>query len=445
MRVRAAAVRLVALAGSLIIFLATGEIALRLIYRDGGRRTPGAPGGQSFTHLTTGPGELRGRLDLGPRQDGIPRLMIVGDSITYGGGVRDWRQVWPERLAVALERSGRPHEMAVFAFPGRDMLEHLAELEQRGPEVSPDVLIYQWYVNDIEVIPGRPDFTRAWHRWRSHDVLSRASYLYYFLDHQASTRLPPPQRSYAEYIVDEFAPGTARWAEFERHFHAFAVRGRGLAKRRIMLLYPQVPYRGPYPLEPIHARMRASAGRHTLAIPPSSWRVQSGALEEDASAPWKQALRVAGVNGPAIETSEYLMESGEIDAEVTVSVTDGGGGSVRVATLDVVSSSGEVLSSEAVVVARNAAGYHSIPVRLRLPGDQAQPVRFRVTPAAGVSWRLAGLGVAVDYGFEVIDLAEPLNQFNTHVSVFDAHPNEAAHQAIAEHVYRALTRDARQP
>jgi xanthine/CO dehydrogenase XdhC/CoxF family maturation factor len=213
-----------------------------------------------------------------------------------------------------------------------------------------------------------------------------------------------------------------------------------------MLLYPQVPYRGPYPLEPIHARMRASAGRHTLVIPPSSWRVQSGALEEDASAPWKQALRVAGVNGPAIETSEYLMESGEVDAEVTVSVAEGGAGTVRVATLDVVDpSSGEVLSSEAIVAVRNAAGYQSIPVRLQLPGDQARTVRFRVTPAAAASWKLAGLGFAVDYGFEVIDLAEPLNQFNTHVSVFDAHPNEAAHQAIAEHVYRALTKDVRQP
>jgi hypothetical protein len=39
----------------------------------------------------------------------------------------------------------------------------------------------------------------------------------------------------------------------------------------------------------------------------------------------------------------------------------------------------------------------------------------------------------------VVDLAEPLNSFNTHASVFDAHPNEAAHRVIAEHVYRAIT------
>ena len=40
---------------------------------------------------------------------------------------------------------------------------------------------------------------------------------------------------------------------------------------------------------------------------------------------------------------------------------------------------------------------------------------------------------------EVVDLTEPLNAFNTHASVFDAHPNEAAHRVIAEHVYRVLT------
>jgi hypothetical protein len=48
------------------------------------------------------------------------------------------------------------------------------------------------------------------------------------------------------------------------------------------------------------------------------------------------------------------------------------------------------------------------------------------------------LGLAVDYGFDVLDLAEPLNRFNTHASLFDAHPNEAAHRVIADEVHRVL-------
>ena len=41
---------------------------------------------------------------------------------------------------------------------------------------------------------------------------------------------------------------------------------------------------------------------------------------------------------------------------------------------------------------------------------------------------------------DVLDLAEPLNHFNTHASLFDAHPNEAAHRVIAEQVRRVLLR-----
>ena len=46
----------------------------------------------------------------------------------------------------------------------------------------------------------------------------------------------------------------------------------------------------------------------------------------------------------------------------------------------------------------------------------------------------------VDYGFTVVDLTERLNSFNTHASMFDAHPNERAHAVMAQEVQAALER-----
>ena len=106
MHARANAVRDLALLLSLVLFLGTGEAALRVLYRDAGTRTLGGPGGRPFDHATIGPEQLRGRRDLGPRRDGVPRLMIVGDSITYGQGVYDWRETWPEVLAAAARTIG---------------------------------------------------------------------------------------------------------------------------------------------------------------------------------------------------------------------------------------------------------------------------------------------------------------------------------------------------
>jgi hypothetical protein len=44
----------------------------------------------------------------------------------------------------------------------------------------------------------------------------------------------------------------------------------------------------------------------------------------------------------------------------------------------------------------------------------------------------------VDYAIEVLDLTEALNTFDTHASIFDAHPNVAAHKVIADEAFRVL-------
>jgi hypothetical protein len=441
MRVRAWAVRGLALLVSLVLFLGTGELALRVLYRDAGARTLGGPGGRSFEHLTIGPDELRGRRDAGPRRDGVPRLMVLGDSITYGQGVRDWRDTWPEVLATTLDSEGRPHEMAVFALPGRDMPAHLEELERRGPSVQPDVLIYQWYVNDIEVISHRPDRTQPWQRWGGHEWLRRTSYLYYFLNHRAMELLPSPERSYADYITQDFVPGSVEWAEFERYFHAFSIEAAAFAGRRVMVLYPQVPFRDGYPLQTLHDRMKAMADPHELSIPPPAWVRLAGQLGPDAQAPWGQSLRAAaGQTGPLVETQEYLLDPGEATLTIAAALAaTGGGAPVRVGTLDLVDArSNELLASAPLTLGTPAGAFERLTLPLTVTGGRIRRTRMRVHTTGAAGWTLGDIAVAVRYGWEVIDLAEPLNRFNTHASAFDAHPNEAAHRAIAAAVHQRL-------
>ena len=119
--------------------------------------------------------------------------------------------------------------MAVFAMPGRDMPQHLAELERWGRVVDPDAMIYQWYVNDIEgdVAPA------GWHASAgsagpatSGCAAGRISTTFSTIGSRSSCR--PRDRSYADYILQDFAPGSAEWTEFERYFHAFATEARAL-------------------------------------------------------------------------------------------------------------------------------------------------------------------------------------------------------------------------
>lgn len=65
-------------------------------------------------------------------------------------------------------------------------------------------------------------------------------------------------------------------------------------------------------------------------------------------------------------------------------------------------------------------------------------VRLRLTSGGTLAFEVASIDIPVDYSFKVVDLTETLNSFNTHASIFDAHPNERAQKIIAEKVFEAL-------
>jgi lysophospholipase L1-like esterase len=423
---------------SIVIFLATGELALRIVYRDGGRLTLGAPGFQRFAHVTVHD-QQRGRLEWGEKRPNVPRVMILGDSITWGTGVRDWQEVWPEQLARLFDEDGRPHEWAVLSLPGRDIDSHIVELRLWADEVQPDVLIYQWYVNDIEIAKHRPEAARRWQRHRWHEPLRRASYLYYFLDNRMTMFLPPPERSYVDYILTDFVPGTFEWADFEREFHELATRARDAARLRVLVLYPQVPFRGQYPLESIHDRMKALARAESLSIPPAAWIRQAGIVVALPDARWKQAVQLPPHSGPrAIVTRGYYARR-RLDVTVSFRAVGLAEGSPA-ATLEAVDlETGATLAAAPLVVGSSPHGLEQTHLRLTLP-DSGREVQLAIGGTAARPVDLASIDLGVNYGFEVVDLTETMNAFDTHVSIFDAHPNRRAHRVIAERLFEELTK-----
>jgi hypothetical protein len=79
-------------------------------------------------------------------------------------------------------------------------------------------------------------------------------------------------------------------------------------------------------------------------------------------------------------------------------------------------------------------------VRIDVRGIHGHSVRFRLVSPGALGLSLASIDIPVDYRFTVVDVTEPLNAFDTHVSIFDAHPNERAHAVIAQEVLAALER-----
>lgn len=251
--------------------LVVAEIALRIVYRDGGTRTMGGPGGGPFAYAYNG-GESSGARGPAPaegaKRPGITRIVIQGDSVTWGQGVRNWYDLYPERLLERLNAQSERYEVTVYALPGREIMSHLAGLQSYPDTLSPDVLVYQWYVNDIEVEKEhRPDSASApWRAWGGHMWARTHSYLYYFLDDRLRLLIPGGERSYPEYMYREYAPGTRGWTLFAEQFDAWAALAKARSPRTIVMLYPTLLANGGDPMPRLREQVAALARAHGFEV-----------------------------------------------------------------------------------------------------------------------------------------------------------------------------------
>lgn len=167
-----------------IVTLATATVAAefttRWLYRD---VTTSANTGSYFTRrwLRTGPIQMNPAGFRGPtysdaKRPGVYRIAVVGDSFTFGNGVRQqdrYTELMQTRLPAHLE-------VLNFGAGGANTPQHYARVVRVLGEVQPDFILLQWYVNDMEDddTTGRPEFRslvpfRSLHHW-----LSRRSALY---------------------------------------------------------------------------------------------------------------------------------------------------------------------------------------------------------------------------------------------------------------------------
>jgi hypothetical protein len=156
------------------------EPVTRVIFRD---VTTSSDNGGYFTRrwFRSGAVQLNGagfreRAFSAVKPAGAYRIAVVGDSFTWGNGVRQ-----QDRYSDLLQARLPEHiEVLNFGTAGANTPEHRTLIEHLLADVHPDFVLLQWYVNDVEDddSAGRPKFKplipiRSVHNW-----LNDASALY---------------------------------------------------------------------------------------------------------------------------------------------------------------------------------------------------------------------------------------------------------------------------
>ena len=406
---------------SLVLAFAGSEAVLRLVYRDAGRTTLGGPGGRDFlyTYLSdpaAPASELRGPMASGPKVPGVRRLMVLGDSITWGQGVTEWTDTYPARLLATLNAGGPRYDMAVYAYPGKEIDNHLATIAKAIPDVRPDIVVYQWYSNDVEISKAaRPTSRRAWRNWSGHTTLRAWSYLYFTLDFALDAFVPASGRTYLQYLEEDFADGTPAWRAFTRTFHSWAAYATGYAGRTIVMLYPPVPMTA---LVELRQRMTALAAGQVLTFEPAEMTRPAGTL---AVTP---GLRLA--HGDYVAAIQLRLDAPAHANVARVTITRGTGREV-VATFPVSASS-----------LGPPGTWQAVPLPFRIDEPVASDVTVQVDAIGTGAVSVGRLDLPVHYGLEVLDLEPHLTGMTTAASLFDAHPGAPAHAVMAEVLARAI-------
>jgi hypothetical protein len=85
---------------------------------------------------------------------GVARIVVVGDSVTWGQGVAV-EDGFVSRLEEVLQARGRRAEAWNLGVPATNAFNHAARLARLAPVLRPDVTVVVLLYNDLETGPAR--------------------------------------------------------------------------------------------------------------------------------------------------------------------------------------------------------------------------------------------------------------------------------------------------
>jgi hypothetical protein len=180
--------------------------------------------------------------------------------------------------------------------------------------------------------------------------------------------------------------------------------------------------------------MLALARPSSLVYPAALWTRPAGEWQASDVGP-ARAWQWTGDGTTALQSPVVRLVPGRYDVTLRVRLDQAAKGELVVATHvnDVEAQRG----TWDVDYFQPAGRWWTHRVPLDVVGSSPAAVQWSIIAPRGATLTFAGLTVPVQYPrLSVIDLSDELNGFDTHASIFDAHPNARAHAAIAERLAR---------
>ncbi|MEQ1861083.1 MAG: SGNH/GDSL hydrolase family protein [Chthoniobacteraceae bacterium] len=273
--------RVVVLGATVVVALAAIEVAARIIYSRPSmhfgiemwkyarsvkmpadnealshRHQPGAQAFLMGAEVKINSLGLRDREIAATKPAGTYRVVVLGDSTTFGWGVPQ-DAVYPKVIERAFNENPpsakwRRYEVLNTGVGNYNTAQEVASFKERWLALDPDLVLLCWYINDAEPTP-RP--SRNWLAYRSY------GYVWITTNFDSLTRNVGAQRTYRDYYNSLYEPAQPGWRKCQDAIGELAALcgARGIPLR--LLLQPELhTLPGSYEFEPLHTLV-AEAGR----------------------------------------------------------------------------------------------------------------------------------------------------------------------------------------
>lgn len=199
--------------------------------------------------------------EVAPRPEpGVRRVLVLGDSMTFGWGVEEhetYSRVL-EQMLNASGPSGQRHEVINAGVGNYNTSQEVAWFTERGLAYEPAEVVLGFYINDAEPTPRK---TEGW--------LASRSYLYVVLSStwDALQRKAGLRKGHVEYYAGLYEDANAGWRDCQAALERLIAvcRARGI-RLRLVLLPELHDVEESYPFRFVHERVTAVVARHGVPV-----------------------------------------------------------------------------------------------------------------------------------------------------------------------------------
>jgi len=173
------------LMGILTVSIIFGEILLRILIAEETSRFGFGPGNLKFNKKYIHLNEEGFRDNDYPlvKEQNTFRIVGIGDSFTYGSGVKDMNHLYLKQLETMLNEETDEYDVMNFGKPGINTKDEIEILKQHALKYEPDMIVVGYVLNDFTDVEKKIKCKTQQHTLPFFGFwLRNFSYLYYFLE-----------------------------------------------------------------------------------------------------------------------------------------------------------------------------------------------------------------------------------------------------------------------